>query len=99
MGTTPKTPAQFVSTRPGVEAVVMRIGLHTTQVVFVAESGEWLRFVVSSPEEALALCETVNVKPHDGYPDHLLQRIASYRRSPEDWAAAPYPERTSGSSA
>ena len=93
-----ESPRRFVKTRSGVEAVVMRIGLHTTQVVLVAEDGEWLRFVVSSPEAAAKTCERLKIEAHDGYPEHIRQRMASYKRTPADWAAAPYPERERGSS-
>jgi hypothetical protein len=88
-----ESPELFVASRPGTEAAIMRIGLNSTQVVFVAPSGEWLRFVVESPDQARDLCLRLEVEAHDGYPDHLRQRIGTYERSPQDWAAAPYPER------
>lgn len=81
-----------------VEAVVMPIGIHSAQVVLIAPSGEWLRFVTTSLEEARALCRQLDVEAHDGYPDHLRLRMAAWRRDPADWAAAPYPERTRGTS-
>ena len=94
----PHSPEEFVASRPGVEAAVMRIGVHSTQVVLVAASGEWLRFVVESPDEASALCLRLEVEAHEGYPDHLRQRMGAYQRSPDDWAAAPYPEQTRNTS-
>jgi hypothetical protein len=94
----PDSPEEFVASRPGVEAAVMRIGVHSTQVVFVASSGEWLRFVVESPDEARVLCLRLEVEAHEGYPDHLRQRMGAYQRSPEDWARAPYPEQSRNSS-
>lgn len=93
-----ETPRHFVKTRPGVEASIMPIGLNTTQVVLVAEDGEWLRFVVHSVEAAQKMCARLKITAHEGYPDHLRQRMAAYHRSPQDWAAAPYPERQRGSS-
>lgn len=84
---------RFVRSRSDVEAVIMPIGLHTAQVVLIAGDGEWLRFVVPSVEDAKKVCERLKIEAHDGYPDHLRQKMASYKRSPEDWAVAPYPER------
>jgi hypothetical protein len=89
---------EFLKTRSGVEAMIMHIGLHTAQLVLIAEDGEWLRLVVPSVEQAHKLSERLNVKAHDGYPEHLRQRISAYRRSPEDWREAPYPERHGRSS-
>jgi len=96
--TASESPEVFVASHPGVEAAVMRIGLNSTQVVFVAPSGEWLRFVVGSPDEARELCLHLAVEAHDGYPDDLRQRMGAYRRSRQDWASAPYPERTRSTS-
>lgn len=93
-----ETPQQFVRTRAGVEAVVMRIGLNTTQVILIAEDGEWLRFVVPSEERAKDMCERLKIPYHQGYPDHLRKRVGSHSRSRRDWLEAPYPERTRGSS-
>lgn len=72
----------------------MRIGIHSAQMILIAPSGEWLRFVTESSEEARELCLHLQVEAHDGYPDHLRQRMGAYQRSPRDWAAEPYPERT-----
>jgi len=93
-----ETPYEFTSTREGVEGVVMHIGLNSSQVILVASDGEWLRYVVPSMEAAREVCERLKIPCHEGWPDHLRQAVASYKRSPEDWAAAPYPERTRGSS-
>jgi sugar phosphate isomerase/epimerase len=94
----PESAERFVSSRPGVEAAVMPIGIHSHQVVLVAPSGEWLRFVLDTAEEARKLCVRLEVEPHDGYPEHLRQRMGAWQRTPEDWAAAPYPERTRNTS-
>jgi hypothetical protein len=93
-----ETPRHFVKTRKAVEASIMPIGLHTAQVVLVAEDGEWLRFVVPSFEAAKTMCERLKIEAHEGYPEHLRQRMSAYRRSPADWANAPYPERQRGTS-
>lgn len=88
-----ESPRHFVKTRKGVEAVIMRIGLNTTQVILIAEDGEWLRFVVPRVEAAKAICERLGIPFHDGYPDHLRKRMGEYSRSRRDWTEAPYPER------
>ena len=93
MGVT-ESPEEFVASRPGVEAALMRIGIHSAQAVLVAASGEWLRLVLESVEEARALCRRLGVEAHDGYTDQLRQRMGAWQRSPQDWARAPYPERT-----
>ena len=85
--------AVFAQSRPGTEAVTQRIGARSTQVILVAPSGEWLREVVGSLEEARALCERLGLAHHDAWPDALRRSMTSFRRSPEDWARAPYPER------
>lgn len=85
--------AVFTQSRPGTEAVTQRIGAHTAQVILVAPSGEWLREVVASLEDAHGLCERLGVAHHDAWPDALRRTFTAYQRSPEDWAWAPYPER------
>ena len=92
------TPLEFVTTREDVEASVMAIGRGSVQVVLVAASGEWLRYVVPDMELAAEMCTRLNVKQNDGYPDHLRMRMANYQRTNEDWKAAPYPERYRGTS-
>ena len=94
----PESPRRFVKTRKEVEAVVMPIGLNTVQVVLIAEDGEWLRFVVPSMDGAKEMCKRLGVEAHEGYPENLRMRMASYRRSSHDWAEAPYPERFRASS-
>lgn len=77
----------------------MRIGLHSTQLLLIAEDGEWLRYVVPSLEAARTVCRRLKLEPNEGaIPDHLRQRMANYRRTPADWADAPYPERRRGTS-
>lgn len=89
------TPLDFVSSREDVEGVIMHVGLNNTQVVLVAADGEWLRFVVPSMEAAREFCERLRITGHENaYPDHLKQRMGKFKRTSEDWAAAPYPERS-----
>lgn len=85
--------ADFVKSRDGVEASIMRIGLNNTQVVLIASDGEWLRFVVDSPASAAKMCDQLKITAHDGYPESLRQRIGAFQRDPADWAEAPYPEQ------
>ena len=85
--------AAFAQSRPGTEAVTQRIGAHSAQIILVAPSGEWLREVVGSLEEARTFCERLGLAHHDTWPDALRRSITSFQRSPEDWARAPYPER------
>ncbi|MGH2732693.1 MAG: hypothetical protein ACRDJF_04810 [Actinomycetota bacterium] len=87
--------AGFLRTHSGVEAVIRRIGTRSTQLILIGETGEWLRWVAPSTEEARDLCRKLEVEAHEYWPEHLRRRINSYRRSPEDWSAAPYPERQS----
>lgn len=93
-----ESPKEFTRTRSAVEAVIMRIGLNTTQVILIAEDGEWLRFVVADIETAKTMCTRLGIESHEGYPDHLRLRVSKHTRSREDWAQAPYPERYRGSS-
>ncbi|HVE75411.1 MAG TPA: hypothetical protein VND22_01445 [Actinomycetota bacterium] len=93
-----ETPLQFVRSRPGVEGSIMHIGLHTAQLILVAETGEWIRYVFPTVEDAKDACERLKIEGHDGFPDHLRQRMGKYKRSPEDWKEAPYPERQRGTS-
>ena len=89
-----QTPLDFVRSREDVEGVIMHIGLNNTQVVLVAADGEWTRFVVPSMEAGREFCARLRITAHEGaYPDHLRQRMGGFKRTPEDWAAAPYPER------
>lgn len=85
--------ALFTQSRPGTEGVAQRIGARSAQLILVAPSGEWLREVLGSLDEAHQLCERLGVAHHDQWPDELRRKMAGWRRSPEDWARAPYPER------
>lgn len=84
----------FAASRPGVEAVVQRIGLRTAQVVLVAGNGEWTRVVVPSVDEGRALCSALGIEARDAWTDPVRRRMGTYRRPPQEWADAPYPERS-----
>lgn len=92
------TPMDFIQTRDDVEASIMVIGANSVQVVLVAASGEWLRYVVPDQQMAEEMCARLGVPHHEGYPEHLRMRMAKYQRTNEDWKAAPYPERYRGTS-
>lgn len=98
MTTIAETPMEFIKRNENVEASIMHIGLNNTQVILVAESGEWLRYVVPDMELASEMCERLGIPAHEGWPEHLRRRLAGYLRSNRDWAEAPYPERYRGSS-
>lgn len=85
--------AIFAQARPGVEAVLQRIGAHSAQLILVAPSGEWLRAVVESLEEGRSWCERFGIAHHETWPEDLRRKMTAFRRNPEDWARAPYPER------
>jgi hypothetical protein len=89
----------FLQSHSGVEAVISRIGSRSTQLILIGETGHWLRWVVSSPDEARDLCRKFGLQAHEEWPDHLRRRINAYQRSPEAWSDAPYPERQTRGSA
>lgn len=90
-----RTPEQFVAHKgDGVEAVVIRIGLHDAQLVLVAGSGEWQRWVYHSMEETTEVASKLGVPVHEGeFPEEMRVRINSYRRTPRDYDRAAYPEQ------
>ena len=90
-----RTPEQFVAYKgEGTEAVVIRIGLHDAQLVLVARSGDWQRWVYHSMEEATEEAAKLRVPVHEGeYPEEMRVRINSYRRPGRDYDRAPYPEQ------
>lgn len=93
-----ETPLEFIRRKEGVEAAITRIGLNTTQLILVASDGEWLRFVVADVESANEAARRLGLVAHDGMPDGIRMRMANYVRTPADWAAAPYPEKSRGTS-
>ncbi len=90
-----RTPAQFVTYKgEGTEAVVIRIGLHDAQLVLVAPSGEWQRWVYHSMQEATQVANELGVPVHEGeYPEEMRVRINAFQRGPRDYDKAAYPEQ------
>jgi hypothetical protein len=90
-----RTPSDFVAAHgEGVEAVVVRIGLHDAQLVLVDGEGRWQRWVYRSVEVATDAAESLRIPVHVGeYPEELRVRMGGYRRPPEDFDRAPYPEQ------
>jgi hypothetical protein len=94
-GGTVRTPRDFVERAgEGTEAVVIRIGLHDTQLVLVDGRGAWQRWVYHSSEEANEVAGSLGVPVHDGeYPEELRVRINSYQRPAIDFDRGAYPEQ------
>ncbi|MEA2451409.1 MAG: hypothetical protein QOG04_119 [Actinomycetota bacterium] len=90
-----RTPKQYVEHHgEGTEAVVVRIGLNDAQLVLVSPQGAWDRWVFHSEEEAKSVAESLGTPVHEGgYPEELRVRINGYRRPPEDFDRAAYPEQ------
>ncbi len=91
-----RDPDDFVRFRgaEGTEAVAIRIGLHDAQLILVDADGRWQRWAYHSVEECVALAEGLGLPVHVGeYPEELRVRINSYRRPPEDYETAAYPEQ------
>lgn len=90
-----RAPAQFVTYKgEGTEAVVIRIGLHDAQLVLVARSGEWQRWVYHSMQEATEVANELGVPVHEGeYPEEMRVRINGFQRAPRDYDKAAYPEQ------
>jgi len=88
-------PDEFVETYGNeVEAVVIRIGLHDAQLVVVAPSGFWTRWVYHSTEEAKDAATELGITVHEGeYPEELRVKINRYARDQQDFDHAPYPEQ------
>ncbi|MFN2388869.1 MAG: hypothetical protein ABR575_04605 [Actinomycetota bacterium] len=90
-----RRPEQFVARdRDGTEAVIVRIGLHDTQLVLVGGRGEWQRWVYHSEDEARAAAHTLGVPVHEGeYPETTRVRMNSYQRTRSDFDRGAYPEQ------
>jgi hypothetical protein len=89
------SPKDFVRRQgPGVEAVVVRIGLNDAQLVLVDERGSWERWVYSSTDEAARVASELGVTAHMGaYPDELRVKMNLHVRPSEDFEQAAYPEQ------
>jgi hypothetical protein len=77
----------FARSRNGVEAYVEAHSAVTdTTVAFVAESGEWTRRRVASPQQAYALARALGIPAYDsgvvGYPQRM--RDWTRKRAEED---------------
>lgn len=90
-----RTPEQFVAYKSeGTEAVVIRIGLHDAQLVLVAPSGEWQRWVYHSMQEATEVANRLGVPVHEGeYPEEMRVRINGFQRGARSYDKAAYPEQ------
>jgi hypothetical protein len=88
-------PESFVRRRgPGVQAVVVRIGLHDAQLVLVDRDGRWERWVYTGQDDARAAAENLGLPLHLGaFPEELRALMNVYVRRPEELARSPYPER------
>ena len=79
---------------PGVEAVVVRIGLHDAQLVLVDAQGRWERWVYRSVEQAQRAAGELGLTPHTGaYPEELRVKMNAFVRLPEDFEHGAYPEQ------
>ena len=90
-----RTPVQYAAHHgPGIEAVVIRIGMNDAQLVLVAPTGAWDRWVYHSVDEAKQIADGLGVPVHEGeYPEEIRVRINSYQRPAEDFATNAYPEQ------
>ncbi|MGH2718429.1 MAG: hypothetical protein ACRDJU_07610 [Actinomycetota bacterium] len=84
---------RFIAAHPGVEGVTMRIGARSAELVLVSRSGAWVRAVLASTQAAHDFGDRHGVPVHNGWTDDLRQRVTKWRRSPQGWRRAPYPER------
>jgi hypothetical protein len=92
-----KNPADFIE-RYGdkTEAVLVRIGLHDTQLVLVDSEGRWQRWVYHSWDEASQAASELGVTVHENeYPEVTRVRMNSYRRPAADFDKGAYPEQGS----
>jgi hypothetical protein len=91
----PASPAEFlVRHGEATEAVIVRIGSSGAQMVLVAASGKWDRWVYASTEDARAAAEELGAKVHVGaFPEEVRSRMNLYRPSDAEFARAPYPEQ------
>lgn len=79
---------QFITTRTGVEAYLEpRTTVTDTTVVLVADSGEWTRRRVDSPEAAAALAKKHTIPLYEaakvGYPQRMREWTARRKAAEE----------------
>jgi hypothetical protein len=80
---------QFITTRRGVEAYLEpRTAVTDTTVVLVADTGEWTRRRVSSPDAAAHFAKKQAIPLYDaakvGYPKRMREWTASRRTGEAD---------------
>jgi hypothetical protein len=81
--------AQFVESRPGVEAYLEpRTALYSTTLLLVAADGEYLRRPVNDPKQASAFCDKHEIPMYDA-------RKVGYPRRMRDYESGA-PQRTIG---
>lgn len=69
----------FVKVRPGTEAVLQRIGRATWDVLLVAPDGTFVREVVPTREDAVAICAALGIRVSEGWDDPRLARRMNAR--------------------
>lgn len=84
---------QFVAGHHGVKGLTVRIGAHSAALILVDGEGAWSRSVVTSTEAAHTVGERLGIPVSDGWTDELRRLVTGARRTPQDWARAPYPEQ------
>ena len=90
-----KNPSDFLARySEGTEAVLVRIGLHDTQLVLVDGEGRWERWVYHSFDEAKKIAAELGITVHENeYPEKTRVRMNSYRRPAADFDKGAYPEQ------
>lgn len=92
-----KNPSDFLDRfREGTEAVLVRIGLHDTQLVLIDGEGRWQRWVYHSWDEAKEAATQLGIPVHENeYPEETRVRMNAFRRSAADFDKGAYPEQGS----
>lgn len=88
-------PEEFLRRDPdNTEAVIVRIGAGSAQLVLVDGQGRWDRWVYHDVDACREVAERIGVTSvHVGsYPEQIRLRMNSRRRPAEDFERAPYPE-------
>ena len=92
-----KNPSDFLDRyREGTEAVLVRIGLHDTQLVLIDGEGRWQRWVYHSWDEAKEAAAQLGIPVHENeYPEETRVRMNAFRRPAADFDKGAYPEQGS----
>jgi hypothetical protein len=91
-----KDPEDFLERRgsEGAEAVVVRIGTHSTELVLVDSVGAWDRWVYFTEDQAKSVAESLGVPVHMGeFPEETRVRMNAHVRPPESFDSGAYPEQ------